>query len=262
VAVAVIRDGLRPALPEAQEQCPVEFEELITACWHQDPTIRPTFLEIMTRLSTLNGDSSAGGLSMTSRTSTSSSGHTEDDLFGPKHQQTSSQGQSSSDGGSSSDGRQSGERAGAVVGAAGLRAPEGEVTIVFSDITRAASLWEFDPAAMRDATLLHNDVLRSALRRHRGYEVAFLRDRNSGEGSFCMAFQHPSDALAWCDDVQRALLAADWPEALLEHPGAAEEWGDTDDRYSPSESLARVMLFSSLAHLRVSCCVLRVAFHK
>ncbi len=26
------------------------------------------------------------------------------------------------------------------------------------------------------------------------------------------------------------LLQADWPEALLSHPGAAEEWGDTDDR--------------------------------
>jgi hypothetical protein len=112
-----------------------------------------------------------------------------------------------------------------------VRAPEGELAIVFTDITRAASLWEFNPAAMRDATLLHNETLRAALKRHKGYEVVFLRDRNSGEGSFCMAFQHASDALAWCCDVQRALLKVEWPEALLEHPGAAEEWGDTDDRY-------------------------------
>lgn len=30
--------------------------------------------------------------------------------------------------------------------------------------------------------------------------------------------------------VQQALLKLDWPEALLDHPGASEEWGDTDDR--------------------------------
>ncbi len=57
----------------------------------------------------------------------------------------------------------------------GVRPPEGEIAIVFSDITRAASLWEFDPAAMRDATLAHNQVLRSLLKKHRGYEVVFIR---------------------------------------------------------------------------------------
>jgi class 3 adenylate cyclase len=104
------------------------------------------------------------------------------------------------------------------------------MAIVFTDITRAASLWEFNAAAMRDATLMHNETLRAALAKHGGYEVVFLRDRNSGEGSFCMAFQHASDAVAWCGEVQAALLKVEWPEALLEHPGAAEEWGDTDDR--------------------------------
>ena len=121
-------------------------------------------------------------------------------------------------------------QAAAVGGAAGVRPPEGEVAIVFTDITRAASLWEFNAAAMRDATLLHNETLRAALKRHRGYEVVFIRDRNSGEGSFCMAFQQTADALAWCCDVQQSLLKVEWPEALLDHPGAAEEWGDTDDR--------------------------------
>jgi class 3 adenylate cyclase len=57
----------------------------------------------------------------------------------------------------------------------GVRAPEGEVTIVFSDITRAASLWEFNADAMRDATILHNALLRDLLKKHRGYEVIFLR---------------------------------------------------------------------------------------
>ncbi len=30
--------------------------------------------------------------------------------------------------------------------------------------------------------------------------------------------------------VQQELVKAAWPEVLLDHPGAAEEWGDTDDR--------------------------------
>jgi adenylate cyclase len=56
-----------------------------------------------------------------------------------------------------------------------VRAPDGEVTIVFSDITRAASLWEFNADAMRDATIAHNARLRELLKKHRGYEVVFLR---------------------------------------------------------------------------------------
>jgi class 3 adenylate cyclase len=58
---------------------------------------------------------------------------------------------------------------------AAIPPPEGEVTIVFSDITRAASLWERQPAPMRDATLLHNGVLRSLLAQYRGHEAVFTR---------------------------------------------------------------------------------------
>ena len=76
VAVAVIRDGIRPTIPESDGSSPVEYEELLTSCWHQDPTIRPTFLEIMTRLSSMHGDSSSalgGATSFTSKTSSHSS---------------------------------------------------------------------------------------------------------------------------------------------------------------------------------------------
>jgi hypothetical protein len=245
VAVAVIRDGIRPAMPvDAGLTHPAEFEELITSCWHSDPTIRPTFLEIMTRLSAMHGDSNTSiGATSTSHTS-SSSGHSggkaSDGTGGGKKAGPSSMygswtlPSSAGSTGTSSSSNSSASQAAvaAVAGVGGVRPPEGEVAIVFTDITRAASLWEFNAAAMRDATVLHNDALREALKRHRGYEVVFIRDRNSGEGSFCMAFQQAADALAWCADVQQALLAVEWPEALLEHPGAAEEWGDTDDRYA------------------------------
>jgi len=122
--------------------------------------------------------------------------------------------------------------------AAGVKPPEGDVAIVFTDITRAASLWDSNALAMRDATLLHNETLRTLLKKHHGYEVVFLRDRNSGEGSFCMAFQQADDALEWCIDVQQELLRVEWPAELLAHPGAAEEWGDKDDRYHETELLS------------------------
>jgi hypothetical protein len=218
--------------------CPQEFEQLITSCWHSDPVIRPTFLEIMTRLSSMNGDSTSAGTSFTSRTSSSSSGGNPNreakrvSLYGSSWTLPSTNGSASAgSASSSSSGSKNGSAVAAQAAGGAVRAPEGELAIVFTDITRAASLWEFNPAAMRDATLLHNETLRAGLKRHKGYEVVFLRDRNSGEGSFCMAFQQASDALAWCCDVQRALLQVEWPEALLDHPGAAEEWGDTDDRY-------------------------------
>jgi class 3 adenylate cyclase len=56
------------------------------------------------------------------------------------------------------------------------------------------------------------------------------RNRSGGEGSFCMSFQQTSDALEWCMEAQQELVKVDWPKGLLDHPGAAEEWGDTDDR--------------------------------
>lgn len=72
VAVAVIRDRARPPLPEDEENsAPPEFIEIIAACWHQDPSVRPSFLEVMTRLSALGGD---GGTSSITASSSSHGG--------------------------------------------------------------------------------------------------------------------------------------------------------------------------------------------
>jgi hypothetical protein len=56
---------------------------------------------------------------------------------------------------------------GGLVGATIVAPPDGELTILFSDITRAASLWEFNASAMKEATLLHNQLLRSLLSKYR-----------------------------------------------------------------------------------------------
>ena len=44
VAVAVIRDNVRPPLPDDDPTIPPEFVDLVQSCWHHDPTIRPSFL--------------------------------------------------------------------------------------------------------------------------------------------------------------------------------------------------------------------------
>ncbi|ALD61916.1 Ser/Thr kinase [Mollivirus sibericum] len=260
VAVAVIRDDMRPALPEVTDATGhyQEYIDLIKVCWHIDPVIRPTFLEIMTRLSTMgDGSLSQNGMFGGSTSNTSSSSDTGGIINhrrAPASSWTLPSGGSKSSSLVSSNSSEGGEGKNRddVFRNAGkgvptvlpvVRPPKDIVTIVFSDITRAASLWDHDPQAMRDATLIHNDIIRSSLQRHQGYEVVLHAAKkrhsqghgaalqvNGGEGSFCLAFQHADDALAWCADVQQALLAADWPEAILDHPGAEREFGDTDDR--------------------------------
>jgi hypothetical protein len=216
-------------MPGEQGTCPPVFEELIMSCWHSDPTIRPTFLEIMTRLSSMHGDSTSGNMpTFTSSSSSAESGavamnKAKRNIDGSWILPSTHDGSRSSEASSSSSSPMSTGEA---------RGPEGEVALVFTDITRAASLWEFNAAAMLDAMVIHNETLRATLQLHRGYETVSLGDWNSGESSFCMAFQQVSDAVAWCCDVQQALLEAEWPEALLEHPGAAEVW--SDDRYLAS----------------------------
>ncbi|ELR24201.1 serine/threonine protein kinase [Acanthamoeba castellanii str. Neff] len=241
VAVAVMRDGIRPQMPATPGLCPLEFAELITSCWHADPTVRPTFLEIMTRLAAMHtgADLSSGvTTSLTSKTSTTSSFSSVPPgvLTSARSRDTSWSLPSTNDSSASVSASSASKDLVSTQMATGggtVRPPRGDIAVVFTDITRAASLWEFNAWAMRDATLLHNETLRAVLKRqNRGYEVVFAGDRSgcSGEGSFCMAFQHASDALAWCCGAQLALLGVAWPEELLAHPGAAEEWGDTDDR--------------------------------
>nr|UMO78490.1 Serine/threonine protein kinase [Pandoravirus belohorizontensis] len=251
IAVGVIRGSLRPPLSADDDPCLYldggslllaesarDYVALTLACWDQDPHTRPDFLEIMTRLSRIGDnvrDSSGGGhgtgsSSMSSSrgdpygrraygASTSSSGATDgghDDAFHTGAAQTPSSSSTASDGGGDRCDRPE-------------RAPDGDVTLVISDIAHADVLWSAAPTAMRDATLLHNDLLRAIGRRHGAHEAALPRD--SSAGTFCMAFAKPLQAAAWCADVQRQLLDVDWPPAVLACEPAAEVLGhDASDR--------------------------------
>ncbi|WP_233261325.1 adenylate/guanylate cyclase domain-containing protein [Vitiosangium sp. GDMCC 1.1324] len=96
-------------------------------------------------------------------------------------------------------------------------APSGTVALVFTDVQGSTRLWERCSAEMRRALELHDEVLRSLLEAHGGYEVKTQGD------AFMVAFTSAVEAVRWCLAVQQALLIAPWPEGLLVEPEAAEE---------------------------------------
>lgn len=179
--------------------------------------MRPTFLEIMNRLSTFFGGS---GVSHESSSSSSSSAKNTTYPSSFSSSITTNFYTNSSTGS---------EKENIVDKIKVMKepAPQGAVAIVTSDISGAAALWEADPLAMRDATLLHNELMREQIKQYSGYEVlSFSKEHVSGQGYFCIAFQEISDALEWCIAAQQALFNASWPESILSHPEATEEGDD------------------------------------
>lgn len=90
-----------------------------------------------------------------------------------------------------------------------VQAPEGEISIVFTDIKSSTLLWETYPSAMRSAIKLHNEVMRRQLRIIGGYEV-----KTEGD-AFMVSFPTATSALLWCFSVQQQLLEVQWPSEVL-----------------------------------------------
>ncbi len=72
IAVGVLRDNLRPEIPENDDmtlfQVPASYIKLMSDCWDKSPLSRPKFLEAMTRLESLieHGSSDSGSSMSTS----------------------------------------------------------------------------------------------------------------------------------------------------------------------------------------------------
>lgn len=88
-------------------------------------------------------------------------------------------------------------------------APEGDVSIVFTDIKSSTLMWETFPSAMRSAIRLHNEVMRRQLRIIGGYEV-----KTEGD-AFMVSFPTATSALLWCFAVQQQLLEVQWPSEVV-----------------------------------------------
>ncbi|KAL1311540.1 hypothetical protein AAFC00_001660 [Neodothiora populina] len=90
-----------------------------------------------------------------------------------------------------------------------IEPPQGEVSLVFTDIKNSTMLWETYPIAMRSAIKMHNEIMRRQLRIIGGYEV-----KTEGD-AFMVAFSTVTSALLWCFTVQIQLLDVPWPQEIL-----------------------------------------------
>ncbi|RLN89051.1 hypothetical protein BBJ28_00014928 [Nothophytophthora sp. Chile5] len=80
---------------------------------------------------------------------------------------------------------------------------------VFTDIESSSALWAMgDGLVMQRATEIHDNILRSALMKYRGYEITTAGD------AFQLAFHTIREAVEYCLDVQLQLLVAHWPKEL------------------------------------------------
>ena len=93
--------------------------------------------------------------------------------------------------------------------ALGVPPPEGELTLMFTDIQGSTALWESDAEVMGDSLVLHNEIVRKILVSYSGYEV-----KTEGD-AFMVAFDSAMNALAASLAIQDALLKAHWSDALL-----------------------------------------------
>ena len=99
--------------------------------------------------------------------------------------------------------------------------PNGTVTFLFTNIEGSTQLWEKHPEAMRAALKRHDFLVRDAIENldkssdissDNGYAGVIFKALGDG---FCMAFPTAPAALHAAIDVQRTLLAENWPDEIV-----------------------------------------------
>ncbi|PRP83201.1 adenylate/guanylate cyclase domain-containing protein [Planoprotostelium fungivorum] len=91
--------------------------------------------------------------------------------------------------------------------------PMGNVCILFTDVECSTEKWDNAPERMQEALQIHNTLLRSIIKQHRGYEV-----KTEGD-SFMVTFSSPKDCLLAAVDIQTKLLTTQWP-------ADTDQWSD------------------------------------
>eukprot|EP01012_Entosiphon_sulcatum_P050373 TRINITY_DN69197_c0_g1_i1.p1 TRINITY_DN69197_c0_g1~~TRINITY_DN69197_c0_g1_i1.p1 ORF type:complete len:684 (+),score=98.54 TRINITY_DN69197_c0_g1_i1:33-2084(+) len=106
------------------------------------------------------------------------------------------------------------------------KGPVGQIALVMTEVEGSAVAWRSAPVAMHEAMQLHDKILRRHAAACSGFEFC-----SSPEGSFLFAFPDARKALQWCSSVQRALVTAEWNDAILEVPQCKlVTAGETDRR--------------------------------
>ncbi|MBL9187829.1 MAG: HDOD domain-containing protein [Opitutaceae bacterium] len=93
----------------------------------------------------------------------------------------------------------------AVTGKTAAEAPLVTLTFVFTDIAGSTALWEQEPERMRPALQRHDQLLSAAIAGHGGQVFKTMGD------AFFATFERPADAVAAASEMQRGLLAENWP---------------------------------------------------
>ena len=114
-----------------------------------------------------------------------------------------------------------------------VRAPSGDVTLMFTDIEGSTRGWDTYQEAYRCALEAHNARMRRAVALHGGYEVKTIGD------SFMVAFSSPLDAAFCAMEMQRLIESGDFGEVgnlrvrIGLHSGEMEpHGGDGSPRFS------------------------------
>jgi len=196
VAVAVIRKNARPGEPVPRNEHEALYIELLEECWLRDPTLRPVFLDIMTRLGSMTGESVGGSSHMTSTsTSTSTSNGRARDPW------TS---QASGDGGSSS----SSAHTGGSMSADAFRfrdVPRRDVSYVVCDLGRFMAEWQADASRACRAIKRYSHMVHACRDQHNGY--LFSNASLHSGGTFMLSFFEPAAAAAFAADLAADALA-------------------------------------------------------
>ncbi len=86
--------------------------------------------------------------------------------------------------------------------------PEVDLTLVETDVESSTALWEWNAKVMSKSLNLHDECLRTCLKKNNGIEL------NTEGDSFLVCFTAASDAINWCLDVQSGLMRIEWPPEL------------------------------------------------
>jgi len=105
----------------------------------------------------------------------------------------------------------------------------GRLCIIFTEIEDSTSIWAACPHEMDIAVQLHHTIIRRIVCKHNAYEV-----KTNGD-CFMIACQDSEVAVRVCNEIQQALLEADWPEKLLALPSCKREYFRQDTH--PTETL-------------------------
>ncbi|OQR89701.1 hypothetical protein ACHHYP_06104, partial [Achlya hypogyna] len=89
-------------------------------------------------------------------------------------------------------------------------APMDNPVFVNTDIESSSLLWGQLGQTMHEAQELHDNLLRSLLVKHNGYEITTCGD------AFQLAFHSIADAVAYCLDVQLELMNQPWPVEFVD----------------------------------------------